>query len=228
MASLSELIQPILADTPVMIGVTGNVAVGKSTFARSLAQLIHGLDPAKSVAIVSTDGFLYPNAELVAQDLMAAKGAPNTYDWPAIGKFLTATKNRQAIRLPVYDHSQNDVSAATRWLPPSDVVIVEGMIALQPALAQQQATSFFLTANPQTNHAWYVARCSSLKLHQLYGLTPKAFATLREQAWVETNMRNYYDFVLPLLPSARHVVALGADHQVDAIDGNPVAVPAIG
>ncbi|MCX2456344.1 type I pantothenate kinase [Lacticaseibacillus nasuensis] len=228
MAILSELIQPILTRTPAMIGITGNVAVGKSTFARRLAQLIHGLDPTLSVAIVSTDSFLYPNAELVAQNLMAVKGAPNTYDWPAIGRFLQAIQHHEAVSLPVYDHLKNDVASVTQWVPHSDVVLVEGLIALQPAFAQQQTTSFFLTASPRTNHTWYVARCSELRLHQLYGLTPKAFATLREQAWVNTNLRNYADYVLPLLRTAGHVVALGANHQVAAIDGIDISVPAIG
>src|SRR3569832_2734133 len=75
---------------PFVIGVAGSVAVGKSTSARVLQALLARWPHVPKVDIVTTDGFLYPNAVLAREGLMEKKGFPESYDLPALQRFLTA------------------------------------------------------------------------------------------------------------------------------------------
>jgi type I pantothenate kinase len=71
----------------LVVGITGSVAVGKTTLARQIAE---ALPTDLQVEIVSTDGFLKPNAVLEAQGLSMRKGFPESYDVDAMLAALTA------------------------------------------------------------------------------------------------------------------------------------------
>ena len=95
---------------PYIIGVAGSVAVGKSTTARVLQALLARWPNVPKVDLITTDGFLYPNAILEREGLMEKKGFPESYDLPALLRFLSDVKaGRRPARAPVYSHLIYDV-----------------------------------------------------------------------------------------------------------------------
>ena len=118
-----------------MIGIAGSVAVGKSTTARLMQRAAGALARAPAVALVTTDGFLLPNAELERRGLLDRKGFPESYDRKALLRFVIDIKSgMDEVEAPVYSHLVYDVRArrAGRGAPP-DIVIIEGLNVLQPA-----------------------------------------------------------------------------------------------
>ena len=129
--------------TPFVIGVAGSVAVGKSTIARLLRELLARWEDTPRVELVTTDGLLFPNAELARRGLMERKGFPESYDRRALIRFLSKVKaGRPEVRAPVYDHLTYDiVPGAETVVHRPDVLIVEGLNVLQPARATQSGVT---------------------------------------------------------------------------------------
>ena len=124
------------AGTPTtvpVIGITGSVAVGKTTIARLLAGLLRGGPARPTVDLLTTDGFLYPNRVLEQRGLLGRKGFPETYDHPALAAALEAVRSgRPEVSVPVYSHSSYDiVPGEVRWIRRPDLLVVEGLTLLQ-------------------------------------------------------------------------------------------------
>src|SRR5882672_7632290 len=101
---------------PYIIGIAGSVAVGKSTAARVLQALLARWSPRPKVDLVTTDGFLFPNAMLERQGMMQRKGFPESYDQPTLLSFLSDIKSgRRPVRAPVYSHLTYDI-VPNKWL----------------------------------------------------------------------------------------------------------------
>src|SRR6201998_1160074 len=125
------------AKMPYIIGVGGSVAAGKSTTARVLQALLARWPNVPKVDLITTDGFLYPNAILARENLMERKGFPESYDLPALLRFLSDVKaGRRPTRAPVYSHLVYDVMP-NHWveIDRPDILIVEGLNVLQTARA---------------------------------------------------------------------------------------------
>ena len=130
------------AKVPFVIGIAGSVAVGKSTISRLLRELLARWEGTPKVALITTDGFLYPNAELEKRSLMHRKGFPESYDRLALLNFVADIKSgKENVKAPVYSHLTYDlVPGKFENVSSPDVVIIEGLNVLQSPGADQETT----------------------------------------------------------------------------------------
>ncbi|MBB2975602.1 type I pantothenate kinase [Microbacterium endophyticum] len=222
--------------TPFVVGVAGSVAVGKSTIARLLRELMSRWADTPRVELVTTDGFLYPNAELERRGLMDRKGFPESYDRRALVEFLTEVKSgAPEVRAPFYSHMRYDiVPDAHVTVRRPDVVIVEGLTVLQPPpapndIAVSDLFDFSIYVDADTAHIekWYVDRFLALRESAFSDPNSffRVFAELSDedavaqalQFWNEINLPNLDENVLPTRHRASLVLQKGASHAVDRV-----------
>ncbi|MGB4777645.1 type I pantothenate kinase [Microbacterium sp.] len=222
--------------TPFVLGVAGSVAVGKSTIARLLRELMSRWPGTPRVELVTTDGFLYPNAELERRGIMHRKGFPESYDRRALVSFLTEVKSGAAeARAPFYSHVRYDIMPdAHVTVRRPDVVIVEGLNVLSPppspndvAVSDLFDFSIYVDADDRDIAQWYVDRF--LQLRQGAFTNPnsffKVFAELSDAEAIDTAMGYWNDINLPNLREnveptkhrATLVLRKAADHAVETV-----------
>lgn len=222
--------------TPFVIGVAGSVAVGKSTIARLLRELLSRWENTPRVELVTTDGFLLPNAELERRGLMERKGFPESYDRRALLRFVTAVKSgAPEVRAPFYSHlSYNIVPDAEVVVRQPDVLIVEGLNVLQPAgggnrLAVSDLFDFSVYVDARTRDIarWYEERF--LKLQRGAFANPQSYfhryADLsvdeaRERAasiWTRINEPNLTQNIRPTRSRAKLVLRKDSEHTVSSV-----------
>ena len=222
---------------PYIIGVAGSVAAGKSTTARVLQALLARWTNVPKVDLITTDGFLYPNAILEREGLMDKKGFPESYDLPALLRFLSDIKaGHRPVRAPVYSHLLYDVMP-NQWIEIDrpDLLIVEGLNVLQtgrpprdgkaiPYVSDFFDFSVYLDADVDVLRGWYVNRF--LTLRGTAFADPKSYfhrySTLSDQEAVETattiwnriNLVNLYESILPTRQRADLILTKGENHLV--------------
>ena len=225
------------AKTPFIIGIAGSVAVGKSTVARLLKELMSRWEGTPSVELVTTDGFLYPNAELERRGIMDRKGFPESYDRKRLLKFVSDVKSGvENVTAPVYSHLSYDiVDGEYEEVKTPDVLILEGLNVLQPpAIGQELALSDFfdftiyIDANPKTIEKWYLSRFLQLwtsaftnprsYFHQLTKQLNQEQAIERAQGfWENINLPNLRENIEPTRYRAKLVMQKGDEHRVQQV-----------
>ena len=224
------------APTPFIIGVAGSVAVGKSTVSRLLRELLRRWEDTPRVELITTDGFLWPNAELQRRGIMHRKGFPESYDRRSLLRFLTAVKSGASeVRAPFYSHLTYDiVPDAEIVVHHPDVLIVEGLNVLQqPAPGRSLAVSdlfdysIYVDARTQDIARWYEERF--LSLHRGAFTNPNSYfrkyaelsveeATAEgRRIWASINEPNLEENIRPTRSRARLILRKGPDHAVSKI-----------
>jgi len=222
--------------TTFVIGVAGSVAVGKSTIARLLRELLSRWEDTPRVELITTDGFLLPNAELERRGLMHRKGFPESYDRRALLRFVTQVKSGvDEVRAPFYSHLSYDIVKNTATvLHRPDILIVEGLNVLQPAmgenaLAVSDLFDFTVYVDARTSDIanWYVERF--LKLQQGAFANPQSYfhrfadmdhdesVAYAKEIWGSINEPNLIDNILPTRSRADLVLRKGSDHTVSSV-----------
>ncbi len=222
--------------TTFVIGVAGSVAVGKSTIARLLRELLSRWEDTPRVELITTDGFLYPNAELERRGIMHRKGFPESYDRRALLRFVTMVKSGASeVRAPFYSHLSYDiVRDAEIVVRRPDILIVEGLNVLQPpepghGLAVSDLFDFTVYVDARTADIanWYEERFLSLRegafanpqsyFHRFASLSLEEARELARGFWSQINEPNLIHNVLPTRSRADLVLRKDADHTVSSV-----------
>ncbi|MGA9746834.1 MAG: type I pantothenate kinase [Nocardioides sp.] len=223
--------------TPFVIGLAGSVAVGKSTTARVLQQMLAHWPAHPSVALVTTDGFLYPNAELERRGLLGRKGFPESYDRRALLRFVMDIKSgKDEVDAPTYSHLVYDVVPDERVVVKSpDIVIIEGLNVLQPARVRDDGRttlalsdffdfSVYVDAATDDIRRWYVDRFQRLRetafrnpasyFAKYAALSEDEAIAEADRIWETINGPNLKQNVQPTRSRATLVLRKSADHSV--------------
>jgi type I pantothenate kinase len=228
------------AKVPYIIGVGGSVAVGKSTTARVLQASLARWPNVPKVDLVTTDGFLYPNAVLAGENLMEKKGFPESYDITTLLRFLTDIKaGRRPVRAPVYSHLVYDV-LPNHWVEVDrpDILIVEGLNVLQagrppkdgkaiPFVSDFFDFSIYLDADEDMLFGWYVDRFLTLRgtafrdpksyFHRYSQLSDDEAKEVAASIWNRINLVNLRENILPTRQRADLILKKGPSHLIDQV-----------
>ena len=211
---------------PFLIALGGSVAVGKSTAARLVVRLLSTLRPDWRVELVTTDGFLLPNATLEERDILARKGFPESYDRRALLRFVADLKSGvEEVRAPLYSHLRYDViEGETQVVREPDVVMLEGVNVLQRASGRVYVSDFvdfalYLDAEEADVRRWYLERFLALRngafqrpesyFHRYAQLSDDDAIAVAEGIWQRTNQPNLRNNIQPTRPRADLILEKG-------------------
>ncbi len=229
---------PAPDSVPYIIGIAGSVAVGKSTFSRVLRAALARWQDHPHVALVTTDGFLHPNAVLESRGLMARKGFPESYDQRRLLQFLADVKSGEPlVTAPVYSHLVYDIVPGSRQeVSRPDILIIEGLNVLQSPESRDGSRMFvsdffdfsiYLDADEEVIAHWYVKRFLRLRetvfrnpdsyFHRYSELTETEAIETAKRIWEEINLKNLRENIGPTRDRAHLILEKGADHLVQNV-----------
>ncbi|MCW1052354.1 type I pantothenate kinase [Streptococcus anginosus] len=219
---------------PFIIGVSGSVAVGKSTTSRLLQILLSRTFSNATVELVTTDGFLYPNAHLQEQNLLKRKGFPESYNMELLLDFLDNIKNGQNYQIPVYSHEIYDIVPDKKQsVTAADFVIVEGINVFQnPQNERLYMTDFFdfsiyVDAEVENIETWYLDRFKKLLTlakedpnnyyHPFTSQPENKVMEFAQNVWKSINLVNLQDYIEPTRNRAEIILHKTENHEIDEI-----------
>ncbi len=225
---------------PYLIGLAGSVAVGKSTTSRILQALLAHWPNHPRVVLVTTDGFIYPNAVLEERGLMTRKGFPESYNLSLLVHFLTDLKaGKPNLKVPIYSHHHYDiVPDAFQIVGQPDIVIVEGLNVLQiPARNTSKRAQWFVAdffdftiyvdAPTLIIKQWYINRFLAFRekarldsqafFHQFSTWPEEQALAFAEKIWNEINALNLQENILPFKRRAHLILEKASNHSVERV-----------
>ncbi|WP_049493213.1 type I pantothenate kinase [Streptococcus constellatus] len=227
-------LQKAIKRQPFIIGISGSVAVGKSTTSRLLQILLSRTFSNATVELVTTDGFLYPNAHLQEQNLLKRKGFPESYNMGLLLDFLDNIKNGKDYQIPVYSHEIYDiVPDEKQYVTAADFVIVEGINVFQnPQNERLYMTDFFdfsiyVDAEVENIETWYLDRFKKLLTlakeeptnyyHPFTSQPENKVMEFAQNVWKSINLVNLQDYIEPTRNRAEIILHKTANHEIDEI-----------
>lgn len=232
--SKSLFLQQKIASQPFIIGVSGSVAVGKSTTSRLLQILLARTFKHAKVELVTTDGFLYPNAILEEKKLLDKKGFPASYNMELLLDFLDSIKNGEECRIPIYSHEIYDiVPNHFQTIQAPDFLIVEGINVFQHPQNQRLYVSdyfdvsIYVDADSENIETWYLERFQKLLkfaeedphnyYHQFTKLPFGEVVKMAQGIWKNINLANLEHYIEPTRNRADIILHKGQHHEIDQI-----------
>jgi len=226
--------------TPFVIGIAGSVAVGKSTTARILRELLTRWPASPKVDLITTDGFLFPNEKLRELNLMDRKGFPESFDRRKVLEFLSRIKaGEHNVTAPIYSHLVYDVVPGEFvTVDQPDILIFEGINVLQvndlprdgnsvPFVSDYFDFSIYIDAEEKVIEDWYVTRFMRLRetafknpesfFHRYSQVSEDAARAVAIDLWNRINLANLHENILPTRQRADLVLHKGEDHAVDKV-----------
>ncbi|EGQ7868803.1 type I pantothenate kinase [Vibrio parahaemolyticus] len=224
---------------PFVIGIAGSVAVGKSTTARILKALLSRWENHPKVALVTTDGFLYPKKVLEEHGIMHRKGFPESYDIKRLVEFVSDVKaGKPNLEVPVYSHITYDITDELKKVDRPDVLIIEGLNVLQSGMDYPHDPhrvfvsdfldfSIYVDAESETIEQWYVERF--LKFRRGAFTKPGSYfshytqlsvdeaKSKAKEIWRNINGLNLELNILPTRERAHLILHKGINHLVDKV-----------
>lgn len=226
--------------TPFVVAIAGSVAVGKSTVARLVAELLRRTLPRRKVQLITTDGFLYPNSVLEERGILSRKGFPESFDAKRLMQFVLDVKSGlPLVTAPVYSHTQYDVVPGEFTVVESpDILVIEGLNVLQPARRRDDGQpalavsdfidfSVYVDADQEEIRNWYISRF--LKLRDSAFQHPESYFAryarlsdaqaimIANRLWDEVNGPNLMDNIRPTAERATAILRKGGDHTIESV-----------
>ncbi len=234
----TKLLEQGAPSSPYIIGISGSVAAGKSTTAEALKNLMELWPEKPQIALITTDGFIFPNNVLEAKGLMEKKGFPESYNHKAMVEFLAAIKAGKNGKVPLYDHTIYDI-VPDKWVEISqpDILIVEGLGVLQPAnvvTGEKIAAprdyidfSIYLDASDKSLEQWFLERFRTFRKDALTNkksffqnfmhLSDAEADAFALDIWQTINLRNLHENVIPTKYRAHLILTKNERHELAKI-----------